>query len=457
MASFSLSATHQQESWLKYTITINGETSAGKIKINSIIGSHNYATGDEKDCTKNITHTLSFPGGTGSVTTFSGTAQSGVGTGWKCNNGSWTWGISGAPLEFSGSGTGDLKLTIASNSINYWPSNVTFNFGSITIPTPVVKPTITDPSVSNITYNGASASFTISSDGGGTVTSSGIQFSTSNWGSVAASISGTSGSVNTLSRNTTYYYRAYATNSAGTTYSTVKNFTTKMQTPTLTAPSFSNITSTGADVSFTITDNGGGTITASRTDASVNSSFSPIAGQVSGTSGTFSNLSPGTYYYAQSMARNSQYTGWSSNSSFSTCPTVTISPSSSSDGSIINVGALATGTVSQWYYSLYDENGTALVTDATPGQTISGYTFGNNQITGLSPGVRYGVSVRVTNTQGTYHNTTGTTSGIQYVTMANPSAINFSTNGGTFSPKPLYISINGGAYKLITKDKLNIL
>lgn len=348
----------------------------------------------------------------------------------------YTVGVSGSPT------------TNVNNQYFSW----TVNGGSS-----VVKPTLSAVTISGTTATSTSASFSVTNTGGASVTAQGCEFSTTSFGTVVKSFSGTSGSVSGLSPNTTYYARAYATNSAGTGYSAVKSFTTLVGTPTLSAVSLSNVNSSGASASFTVTNTGGASITTSKIQASEAQTFSFVDDTINSTSGTFTRLFPGKLYYVRAMASNGTNTGYSAVTTLGTAPTVTINPSSSSDGTIINLGTSTVGTVSQWYYSLYDGSGNPLVTDATPGQTISGYTFGNNQVTGLTPGVKYGVSLRVTYTQGDTYSTTGTNSGIWYVTTSQPAAVSFSTNGAAFSPKPLYVSINGAAYKLITKDKLNIL
>ena len=78
----------------------------------------------------------------------------------------------------------------------------------------------------------ASVKVTISSDGGGSINSSGVCWSTSSNPTIADSKT-TDGSGSTftsaltgLSQNTTYYARSYATNSAGTTYGSEISFST---------------------------------------------------------------------------------------------------------------------------------------------------------------------------------------------------------------------------------------
>jgi len=100
--------------------------------------------------------------------------------------------------------------------------------------TKIQIPVLTTDTVGNITQTFATCGGKITSDGGATVTARGVCWSTSpspgtsnattsdgqGAGSFASAISG-------LTANTTYYLRAYATNSTGTGYGNEISFTTK--------------------------------------------------------------------------------------------------------------------------------------------------------------------------------------------------------------------------------------
>ncbi len=129
-------------------------------------------------------------------------------------------------------------------------------------PTPVgpVLPTITTTSATEITRVSAKSGGTISNDGGATVITAGLCFSTGHNPTTANNtITNTSsfGSFNTsvtgLSLNTTYYARAFATNSTGTAYGNEITFTTKnLSIPT--------ITTQVADISIPFATTSGGII-----------------------------------------------------------------------------------------------------------------------------------------------------------------------------------------------------
>lgn len=88
-------------------------------------------------------------------------------------------------------------------------------------PSPVNKPTVSGLNTSSITLNSFAASFSVTNNGGGTITGYGIQVSTTNFGGVVKSAAAYSTTFSGMGFNTTYYVRGYATNSAGTTYTAV--------------------------------------------------------------------------------------------------------------------------------------------------------------------------------------------------------------------------------------------
>ena len=97
----------------------------------------------------------------------------------------------------------------------------------------ISAPAVTTSSVSNITQATATCGGNVTSDGGANVTARGICWSTSQNPTVSNSHttngSGTgsfTSNITGLTANTTYYVRAYATNSKGTSYGEQKSFTT---------------------------------------------------------------------------------------------------------------------------------------------------------------------------------------------------------------------------------------
>lgn len=124
----------------------------------------------------------------------------------------------------------DIPVTItqtsASFSVGYgWngfnPSQKGSSSITVTFPTGATAPTGLSCSVTGRTETTATLSGGYSSDGGASVTSSGYQYSTngSSWANCSSSVNG-------LSPNTTYYFRYYAGNSVGTSYSGNSSTTT---------------------------------------------------------------------------------------------------------------------------------------------------------------------------------------------------------------------------------------
>ncbi len=94
-----------------------------------------------------------------------------------------------------------------------------------------VLPTVTTTIAGSVTSSSAVLGGNITSDGGATVTSRGVAYGTSSNPTSGTSMGSGTGSysqtVSVFSPGTTYYYRAYATNSVGTAYGTQYSFTTQ--------------------------------------------------------------------------------------------------------------------------------------------------------------------------------------------------------------------------------------
>ncbi len=143
----------------------------------------------------------------------------------------------------SGSGMGSFTkaLTGLSLSTTYYYKAYATNIGgtsygdvmTFTTSLPTVTTGSATPGIENATLHG-----NVTADGGATVTARGFVYGTSasNLSQTVRSGSGTGSftkAITGLSQETTYYYKAYATNSAGTAYGEVKQFTTTAGTGTL--------------------------------------------------------------------------------------------------------------------------------------------------------------------------------------------------------------------------------
>ncbi|HPW65626.1 MAG TPA: carboxypeptidase regulatory-like domain-containing protein [Salinivirgaceae bacterium] len=137
----------------------------------------------------------------------------------------------------------------------------------------------------------------------------------------ATSANSFSSSLNNLTPNTTYYVRAYATNSVGTGYSSQVSFTT-LPPPTLpavTMGSVSNLGHNSATISATLTNLGDGNVTQrghcwNTTGSPTTSDSKTNLGSTATVGGFSSNLTgliPTTTYYVRAYATNSLGTSYS--------------------------------------------------------------------------------------------------------------------------------------------------
>jgi len=117
----------------------------------------------------------------------------------------------------------------ATNSVGTaYGNELSFTTGAI------VLPTVATTVVTNITTNSAVSGGNITADGGGTITARGVVWSTTQNPTIALTSKTTDGTglgnfvsnLTTLAQNTTYYAKAYATNSAGTAYGNQVEFKT---------------------------------------------------------------------------------------------------------------------------------------------------------------------------------------------------------------------------------------
>jgi uncharacterized protein (TIGR02145 family) len=192
---------------------------------------------------------------------------------------------------------------------------------------------VTTGTVTNITTTTATCSGNVTSDGGSSVTARGVCWSTSQNPTTSNSktTNGTglgtyTSHITGLSPNTTYYVRAYATNSEGTAYGEQKTFTTNAQqaTPSVTTGDVTNITTTTASCSGNVTSDGGSSVTARGVCWST--SQNPTTSNSKTTNGTglgtftsnISGLSPNTTYYVRAYATNANGTAYGEQRTFKT-------------------------------------------------------------------------------------------------------------------------------------------
>jgi hypothetical protein len=280
-------------------------------------------------------------------------------------------------------------------------------------------PTVETGSISAISYTTAISGGVVTKEGSESVVSRGVCWNsaanptTANYMTVDGSgIGSFISSLTNLTPNTIYYVRAYAINSAGTSYGSQVTFTTsQLIIPTLTTTTVSSITTTSAVSGGNITADGGGAVTArgvcwatTANPTISNSKTSDGTGTGSFTSNV-TGLLQGTAYHIRAYATNSAGTAYGNDLPFSTTgiPTVTTSAvtsvtsaSAAGGGNVTSDGGLSvTARGVCWSTSTNPTIANSKTTDGT------GTGVFTSSITGLAAITQYYVRSYATNSVGT--------------------------------------------------------
>ena len=272
----------------------------------------------------NITYSSTTSGGT--ISTDKGAAVTARGIVWNKSGSPLVTNSSDSKAIDPGTGIGSFQseMTGLSGATKYFVRAYATNSSGtsygpqVEITTsPIVLPTVTtsDPTKSggSVTVGG-----NVTNAGGGTISAKGVYYSTTpnptnanTTLTIGSGVGPYSGTISPLTQNTTYYYRAFATNSAGTSVGDVKTFVPSG--PPLLAtgmPSFSALTTNSITLSFSLTNDGGETTTRgfvySTTSGPTTANTTINIGTGVGTfSGAISSLIPATTYYFRAYAANS--------------------------------------------------------------------------------------------------------------------------------------------------------
>lgn len=396
------------------------------------------AYGEEKSFTTFNNLTVS----TGSVSNI--TTSSATGSGNVTSDGGSTvtergicWSTSHNPTisashQSNGTGTGNYTVNMTSLNPNttYYVKAYAINsqgtaYGEeVNFTTNAIsEPSITTNNVTNITQTTASCGGNVTSDGGANVTARGVCWSLSQTPTVSGSHT-TDGSgagsftsqITGLNSGKTYYVRAYATNSAGTSYGEQKTFTTSsVDLPTVTTDNVTNITQTTATSGGNVTNNGGGTITrrgivwSTHTNPTLSDQGVNSGTGIGGFTANMTGLSPGTTYYVRAFAVNNAGIAYGAQKTFTTSspinvPTVTTNQvtnitqnSATCGGNVVNNGG-ATVTARGVCWSNTNSLPTISNSHTTNGSGTGTFT---SSIIGLSPETTYYVRAYATNSAGT--------------------------------------------------------
>ncbi|MTV48290.1 hypothetical protein GJ688_04740 [Heliobacillus mobilis] len=307
--------------------------------------------------------------------------------------------------------------------------------GNLVVNASVGVPTVTtDSTVSNVTATGATVGGNVTSDGNATIMERGIVVSTQTDPSTSdTKVAASSAATGTFTVNltglepaTTYHYRAYATNSQGTSYGADQTFTTApasnpQSVPTVTTDStVSNVTATGATVGGNVTSDGNATITergvvvSTQTEPSTSDTKVTASSAVTGTfTVNLTGLEPATTYHYRAYATNSQGTSYGADQAFTTAPASNPQsvPTVTTDSTVSNVtamGATVGGNVTSDGNATITERGIVVSTQTDPSTSDTKVaassaaigTFTVN-LTGLEPATTYHYRAYATNNQGT--------------------------------------------------------
>lgn len=284
----------------------------------------------------------------------------------------------------------------------------------------VVGASITTTAVTAITISSAVSGGSITSDGGAPITARGVCWSTSVNPTVAdnktsdGTGTGTfTSSLTGLNPNTTYYVRAYATNSAGTVYGNQVSFTTEqIKLATVTTAAVTSITSSSAVSGGEVVSDGGGSVTAR--GICWGTSPAPTTADNKTTDGTgtgsfvsnITGLEPGKTYYVRAYAVNIAGTAYGNEVTFST-PVVLAEVTTSPVTGITTNSAVSGGNVTSDGGSSITARGVCWSTGATPtisdNHTSDGTGAGSysSSLTGLNPNTTYYVRAYAVNSAGT--------------------------------------------------------
>jgi hypothetical protein len=344
-----------------FTSTISGLTQGTKYFVRSFAtNAQGTSYGAETSFTTQTTPTVSVTSTPTSITTTSaiggGTISSTGGA--SITTSGLVWGASTNPeitlttktTDGTTSGTFTSSITGLTQGATYHVRAYATNYLGTSYGPDVTFTTITTPTISStatvtsITGTTATSGGTITVDGGATVTSRGVVWGTTTGSSTFSATSGTGtgtypSNLSGLSIATTYFVRAFATNSAGTAYGPEIQFATP-NTATVASTITSTITSSTAILGGVLSSTGGAT-TAIGIMYSTSSSFGTYstttinANAVAGTyTTTISGLSELTTYYAKAFATNTAGTTYGPTINFST-PVLPLTVGTTYQGGII--------------------------------------------------------------------------------------------------------------------------
>lgn len=331
----------------------------------------------------------------------------------------------------NGTGTGSFTSELAGLTRNtiyfvraYATNDIGTSYGSeVSFITLKALPEMSTTPISSILQTSAISGGTISDDGGASVTSRGVCWSTSSTPTIddfktndGIDVGTFSSALEDLTRNTTYYVRAYATNSVGTGYGTEISFKTEQLVliPTVTTASISNITETAATSGGNVASDGGADVTMRGICWSINENPTLTSTNSNTENGTgvgafissLIGLTANTSYYVRAYAQNSSGVGYGDQINFTTSPILpTVTTADISE--ITEITAIGGGIVTSDGGATVNSRGVCW--SNSPNPTISDFYIVSGSgtgiyscnIGGLSSNTNYYLRAYATNSTGT--------------------------------------------------------
>ena len=342
---------------------------------------------------------------------------------WSVTNGTGSGSITSSGL-FTATTNGDVVVYATAND----GSGVRDSF-IITISNQIVitNPTVTTTAITNIAQTTATSGGNVTSDGGASVIARGVCWDMS--GSPAldnvhtTDATGTGifvSSITGLTPNTTYYVRAYATNSVGTAYGARVQFNTLVTPPipvlaTVTTTTVTSIGNTTAISGGNVTADGGASVIAygvCYNTTSYPSLISPHTTDGTGTGNFVSSitgLSANTTYHVRAYATNSVGTAYGADIAFTTLtvnttiPTVTtlattliVKTTATSGGNVTSDGGVQVTVRGV----CWNTTGSPTISDSRMADGIGTGSYILN-LTGLTKSTVYYIRAYATNSVGT--------------------------------------------------------
>ena len=294
-------------------------------------------------------------------------------------------------------------------------------------------PTVSTNNITNIGTTYATGGGNVSNDGNSSVSARGVCWNTSgnptlqNNTGYTTNGSGTgsfTSSLTGLNENTTYYVAAYATNSEGTAYGSIKSFTTlNITLPTVTTTTPTNITVNSAQSGGNVTSDGNATVTSRGVcwNTTGNPTLQNNTGYTTNGSGTgiftssLTGLDENTTYYVAAYATNSEGTSYGTVISFTTLLEVVLPTIITAEPNAIEITtALCGGNVTSDGNAIVTSRGVCWNITGNPtlddniGYTDDGTGTGSfvSLLSGLTENTIYYVAAYATNSVGTAYGST---------------------------------------------------